>query len=330
MRLPSACTQCRARKSRCHSILPCGTCQRCRDQSVSCSLAKKHRLTSRTIAKANAVDDSSQHAEETCAGLPEASLAKLVQSYLRFIHDRPHSIFHHQSLWKSIQQKTISTQLLYSICSLGAHVCPDLHLRSSKTILANHAKRLLWRDVENVCIENIQTCILLANIATAANDPTSEVLFFGVANRMAQLARINVADPEDGMLVREIKGRVWWSLVMADYWCSHGMGVPRQLDNSRSTVHLPLGEITFQEMTHDTNIRRMDSNAVAGLWAHKTTLVKLLGPIHDLNRSVVEDSVNAMAWLETLHTLSEQLQNWRTNLPEELQLSNANLETHQE
>lgn len=80
-----------------------------------------------------------------------------------------------------IEQKTIPAQLLYSVCSLGAHVCPDLELRSYKTILAKHAKRLLWADVESVCLENIQTCILLANIVAADQDPSSEVLFFGVA-----------------------------------------------------------------------------------------------------------------------------------------------------
>ena len=39
-----------------------------------------------------------------------------------------------------IEQKTMLAQLLYSICSLGAHVCPDPKRRSYKTILAKHAK----------------------------------------------------------------------------------------------------------------------------------------------------------------------------------------------
>lgn len=281
-----------------------------------------------TIAIASAAHNVPQQVSEGSPGLSEAALAKLVESYLRFIHDRPHSIFHRQSLWRMIEQKTIPAQLLYSVCSLGAHVCPDLELRSYKTILAKHAKRLLWADVENVCLENIQTCILLANIVAADQDPSSEVLFFGVANRMAQLARIHVAQPEDGLLFREVKCRVWWSLVMADHWCSHGMGIPRQLDNSQTTVALPVDEIIFQEMTHDTNVTREDSDSAAGIWAYKTMLVKLLGPIHDLNRSIVEENVNATDWLDTLRRLSEQLESWRTTLPEELQLTSSNLEAH--
>lgn len=265
MRLPSACTQCRVRKLRCHSGLACGICQRCRDQGTSCSLAKKQRLTGNTIAIASAANNVPQQVEEGRLGLSEASLVKLVESYLQFIHDRPHSIFHRQSLWSMIEQKTIVAQLLHSICSLGAHVCSDYELRSSKTILAKHAKRLLWADVENVCLENIQTCILLANIAAADQDPSSEVLFFGVASRMAQLARIDVAQPGDGLLVREVKCRIWWSLVMADHWCSHGMGIPRQLDNSRITVPLPIGEMTFQKMTHDANVIRVESDSAAGI-----------------------------------------------------------------
>lgn len=253
-----------------------------------------------------------------------------MESYLRFIHDRPHSIFHHQSLWASFEDESISTAMLYSICSLGANVCPNVSLRSHKSVLAKHAKRHFWAGVENVCIENVQTCILLANIAAAELDPSSEVLFFGIATRTAQLARINVTRSEDSILVRETKCRIWWSLIMADHWCSHGVGIARQLDNDQSTVSLPLCETTFQKMTQNTSdVIELDVSVVPGIWAYKTTLVRLLGPIHDFNREIVASSSSASAAAQTLECLSGKLRKWLETLPQELQNTDDNLETYQ-
>lgn len=47
----------------------------------------------------------------------------------------------------------------------------------------DESKRLLLADLERICVENIQTCILLANLYAAHLNPSSEALFFRKCQR---------------------------------------------------------------------------------------------------------------------------------------------------
>ena len=41
------------------------------------------------------------------------------------------------------------------------------------------AKRLVKADLENICLENVQACILVGNICLAESNPDAESLYFG-------------------------------------------------------------------------------------------------------------------------------------------------------
>jgi hypothetical protein len=51
-------------------------------------------------------------------------------------------------------------------------------MRSLELLLTTESKQLLLADVENVCLENIQACILVANLCAAHANSSSEFLFF--------------------------------------------------------------------------------------------------------------------------------------------------------
>jgi hypothetical protein len=44
---------------------------------------------------------------------------------------------------------------------------------------ATEAKNLLKDDLEHVCVENVQSCILIGNICMGDSDPQAESLYFG-------------------------------------------------------------------------------------------------------------------------------------------------------
>lgn len=52
-------------------------------------------------------------------------------------------------------------------------------IRSHGPLYAAEAKKVLKEDLEHVCIENIQACILVGNICLGDSDPDAESLYFG-------------------------------------------------------------------------------------------------------------------------------------------------------
>jgi hypothetical protein len=110
--------------------------------------------------------------------MPLHITARLVDHYLDKVHNRPHSLFHPTKLRKEVQDGSINKALLLAICCMGARFDDDDQVRSLENSLMDESKRLLLGDLENICIENVQTCILVANLAAAHLNPSSEALFF--------------------------------------------------------------------------------------------------------------------------------------------------------
>lgn len=259
--------------------------------------------------------------------MTESVVAELVDKYLVLIHDRPHSLFHCATLWRDIQNNTICKHLVYAICSLGASLSEDPELRQLGPRLSTTSKALLLASIEDVNLENIQTCILLANIFAADLNPASETLFFGIANRMAQIMRLHSVDEKDCAVLREVKRRTWWTLVMADNWCSNGLGIPRQLESQSTNLELPMDEYVFQRASINAAQAELD-RPERGLWAYMMTLVSIFGPIYDLNRRLVESQLAEDVIEHHVRDLSRRLDAWEAGLPEHMHLTDANLDHH--
>lgn len=111
---------------------------------------------------------------------------------------------------------------------------------------------------------------------------------------------------------------------MADYWCSSGLGLPRQLGHS-NRVDLPMSEDVFQKMGEAHSESPVATSYKSGLWAHMITLVKLFGPVMDLNRRCASPSFSADERDRTVAVLAFQLQQWEEFLPCDVQYSAENL-----
>lgn len=177
-----SCQQCRDAKRKCipdkdSDSVPC--CSRCLRHHLACSHSQIQQLL-RTRLEARQPSKESDHQTKTIDDFlaDDASVQLLVHEYLAKIHGRPHSIFHAATLWKDIRERRVSKALILAICAMGAHVAAQPNLRSLEPLLTAESKRLLQIDLERVCLENIQTCILVANLCVAHENPSSEFLFF--------------------------------------------------------------------------------------------------------------------------------------------------------
>jgi hypothetical protein len=93
------------------------------------------------------------------------------------VHDKPHSIFHPATLRANLRNGYVGGALLCAICAIGSKFSSNPDHRSLETCLTSEAKRLLQADLENVCLENIQTSILIATLSSGNYQASSEALF---------------------------------------------------------------------------------------------------------------------------------------------------------
>ncbi|OGE53531.1 hypothetical protein PENARI_c007G08863 [Penicillium arizonense] len=209
---------------------------------------------------------------------------------------------------------------------MGSRFSHDPQIRLLEPQLISESKRFLKADLENICLENIQTCVLVANLCAAHSVTSTEALFFGIANRMAQILCLTRFDSTDDLVMREIKRRIWWTLFMADRWCSSGLGLSRQMKDFERETELPMDEQLFHSLTRDQQI--VSTPWKPGLWAHMITVVELFGPIQDLNRKLVQGGYNEDEIEQQVHHLSKQLDLWLKRLPEDTTLNEANFLHH--
>lgn len=258
--------------------------------------------------------------------LPEQVIQELVSHYLSKIHDRPHSLFHPSTLRENIHNGHVSQALLFAICAMGSRFSRDPQIRLLESQLIFESKRLLKADLENICLENIQTCVLVANLCAAHSDTSTEALFFRIANGMANILWLTRFDSIDDLITREVKRRIWWTLFMADRWYSSGLGLSRQMKDFERETELPMDEQLFHSLTRFQQI--IPTPWKPGLWAYMITLVELFGPIQDLNRKLVRGGYNEDEIEQQVQHLSRQLDLWLNGIPEDTKLNEDNFLYH--
>jgi hypothetical protein len=146
---------------------------------------------------------------------------------------------------------------------------------------------------------------------------------------MSQIMGLHKTNPDDNLILREIKARVWWTLFMADRWCSAGLGLPRQINDFKRAVDLPVDEYVFQNLTSEQQ-QDNPSPLRLGLWAYMITLVEIFGPVQDLNRRLIEENDRDEDSDRSVQELSKQLDLWQESLFPHLRLNERNLENHKE
>lgn len=198
MRPPQACYGCRQSKRKCtrrHGQVG-DPCDQCQGRGLKCagSLKNAHRRPRQMLLMPSptetlALDDDDDRTKDAQGHdqVPLNVAVRLVDYYLVKLHNCPHSLFHPDTLRAQVRRRSISQALLLAICSMGSRFDEDARIRGFENRYMADSKRLLLADLENICIENVQTCILLANLSAAHLNPSSEALFFRTCCRFSFL-----------------------------------------------------------------------------------------------------------------------------------------------
>ncbi|KAJ3533831.1 hypothetical protein NM208_g7808 [Fusarium decemcellulare] len=332
MKQPTACRQCRESKRKCIRRGAGNACVTCLKRRVQCdaSLRKYSALQSSLLPKQPSTHDDTLHPSQSKPTLDLSTevAQELVEHYLIKIHDRPHSLFHPPTLRDEVRRGSINRALLLSICSMGCRFSSDAHIQSLELSMVQESKRLLQADLENICLENIQTCILIANLCAGHFNPSSEALYFRIANGMAEILGLNSTSFVGSIVMLEVRRRVWWTLFMADRWCSSGIGLPRQIKELGGTVDLPMDETIFQSLSLDQE--NLATSWKPGLWAHMISLVQHFGPIQDLNRRSAQGGVDDDELDGEVAYIARQLELWEKMLPSDSKMTDENFHLHQD
>ena len=267
---------------------------------------------------------------DALALLDPSTISTLVNMYIDYIHDKPHSLFHVPTLRSDVASRTIDSALLCTILALSARFSPDLDVRDVGGRLAMYAGTLLKQNLESMTVARIQAWILLGNFAGSKADGSSEeALYFGIATRCAQVMNLSSQNANDSAVLRETKSRIWWTLYMIDRWSSAGLGIPRQMGERQKSQQLPLDEWAFHRLSVEDS-QWPTPLPQLGLWAYMITLAELFGSIHDINRLLATYIVDPAEAQESVAKLSLDLDDWQQHLPESLKLSRSTLEQHEQ
>ncbi|KAL4964203.1 Zn(II)2Cys6 transcription factor [Aspergillus stella-maris] len=321
MKAATACQQCRLSKRKCIRLGPGQACNACQQRGIKCS------------GKLQAQDDNSSAPTPSEPGESILSLdmsVELVELYLEKIHDRPHSLFHPATLRTQLRDGTAGDALVFAICAIGSKFSAYPDRLGLEKRLAGEAKRLLQADIENICIRNIQTCILIATLSAGNCETTPEALYFRIATSMAEIMDLNASTMTGSAIDREIVRRIWCSLYFADRWCFSGLGLRRHMDEFlRPSCSLPMDEMAFRSLQLGQTV---PANVPwkPGIWTHMTMLTRYFGPIQDLNRRVARDDIDATELGEAVEQLGNQLEAWSEALPTDMQMTVQNLHTQQQ
>lgn len=114
MKLGSACSQCRIGKRKCIKSAPGSACDQCIKRSLNCSSLSRHTSSRAKLLPNSATADAQ-------SSLPSArTTEELVDLYICYIHNKPHTLFHEPSLRQAAKDGSLSHAVLFGIAGLSA------------------------------------------------------------------------------------------------------------------------------------------------------------------------------------------------------------------
>ena len=300
-------------------------CIHCTRRQQQCSFYTGMQEHAGSTAATIGVPPAASWPDHLLARLSPAQKLDLVENYFALIHDRPHSLFHRPTFMADLRSNRISKSLILGVYALASYLSTDESIRRLGLEMAEASRGLLLADIGNPALAHIQTAILLATVYAAECEPRTDAMFFAIATRMAQILRLHDRDERADAVTQQTRGRVWWSLVMADYWGSAGLMIQRQLQTQPSNVPLPGPEDEF----HAASPHQQDLDGpTPGLWAHMINLVRIFGFIQDLHQELAVERLSHEELDSKVEGVARQLDAWADSLPTEVVLNDQNVQAH--
>lgn len=181
MKPATACRQCRTAKRKCTREGSGLGCTPCRERNLACGSAHARRREVRHIhsTESRHVPSPSPNNASTnpVDRLSREELVGLVETYLAKVHGQAHTIFHPSTLRGQLRNHSVPMVLLHAMSAIGSKFSTNSQHRQMGYELGSKARQALLADMENICLENIQACILVAMLSAGNCNISSEALF---------------------------------------------------------------------------------------------------------------------------------------------------------
>lgn len=82
-------------------------------------------------------------------------------------------------MWERLRNGTLSEHLWTAMCVLGCRFASSPGQRDLAPGFADGARALLDQQLDQLSIENVQTCVLLGNWYTAVQNADLQITYFG-------------------------------------------------------------------------------------------------------------------------------------------------------
>jgi hypothetical protein len=175
MKLAKACRQCRDGKRKCDKATTGIACKQCTRRKLQCSSAAA--MLERPLLNPQTRAPDSVHI------LPPLDVRReLCDLYISHIHDKPHTLFHEPTLRQQVADGSVSRAILYGVMGLSVRFSTHAEIRLQAERFSMESKRELKAGLEDICLENVQACIIVGNLCGAEGNNDSEALFFGTSS----------------------------------------------------------------------------------------------------------------------------------------------------
>lgn len=190
MKIAKSCLQCREAKRKCDPYRD-EACSPCTKRNTICSFGRTSKNRSQRTLEPTIAHDSRRDVCPYDVLSIEVTL-DLVERYIDYVHDKPHSLFHQPTLRHAVRSRTIRPVVLCGICGIGARFSDDPEIKGMSQCLADRAKQLLHQDLDNACVDNIQACILISSLCSSVSQIRAEALYIGQSIQTVSCAAVNL------------------------------------------------------------------------------------------------------------------------------------------
>ncbi|KAI9595296.1 fungal-specific transcription factor domain-containing protein [Syncephalis fuscata] len=160
---------------------------------------------------------------------------------------------HRATFIRQTRDNTVPRMLLYAVMALGVRFSPLPEVRNDPSlrngmVYVHRAKNLLKQTVAIPDVTSIATLSILGSYMYACGDMAKSWIAAGASLRMAQGLGLHVLDDEtddaccidsgmkDDWIGREMRRRLWWSLVLTDRFAGVASGRPMAVDEDDCEV----------------------------------------------------------------------------------------------
>ncbi|GAB5592364.1 hypothetical protein Unana1_07264 [Umbelopsis nana] len=253
-----------------------------------------------------------------------------VKLFFRYIHDTVLTIFHKPTFMRLFHSGKTKNYILYAIAALAARYSSDPSLQSIDprdrgASYFETGSRLLKLSIDDINIDTIHGCMLIAHYLSGYNCVEQEAIYVGVAIRVAHLLRLQ-EEPDTGDAIQdEVRRRAWSILFAADRWSALGNRIPRitgfEYRTDREPARKPMPDIDFLQLTSDSPRKEH----TLGIWAPNRDLHDIASSIHTHQLAVLYEPASPEASLMRIDEISMELQRWQKGLPPNFKFNSQNI-----